>query len=171
MVRQTRLFVKDAEQSDDLTMLAIGYTRKESVETLHDSITLKNNVHEVVRLKAFMVEVGNKLELGKSLSNQLKLAVEEAVVNVIDYAYPVGKEGEISIEAKADGEQLRIVITDSGAPFDPTGMDRADTTLSAEERPIGGLGILLVRELMDSINYERTDGRNILTLLKNYKAQ
>ena len=171
MVRQTRLFVKDAEQSDDLTMLAIGYTRKESVETLHDSITLKNDVHEVVRLKAFMVEVGNKLELGKSLSNQLKLAVEEAVVNVIDYAYPVGKEGEISIEAKADGEQLRIVIADSGAPFDPTGMDRADTTLSAEERPIGGLGILLVRELMDSINYERTDGRNILTLLKNYKAQ
>jgi anti-sigma regulatory factor (Ser/Thr protein kinase) len=61
---------------------------------------------------------------------------------------------------------LKFVITDTGVPFNPTEVVAADTTLSAEERPIGGLGILLVRELMDSINYERTDGKNILTLTK-----
>ena len=59
-----------------------------------------------------------------------------------------------------------MTITDSGVPFDPTAKEKADTTLAAEERQIGGLGILLVRELMDSINYEYTGGRNILTLVK-----
>ena len=55
---------------------------------------------------------------------------------------------------------------DSGVPFDPTAKEKADTTLPAEERQIGGLGILLVRELMDSINYERNQGKNVLTLVK-----
>ena len=57
----------------------------------------------------------------------------------------------------------------SGIPFDPTQQEEPDITLSAEERPIGGLGILLVRELMDSINYERINGENILTLTKKIK--
>jgi sigma-B regulation protein RsbU (phosphoserine phosphatase) len=60
-------------------------------------------------------------------------------------------------------------ISDSGIAFNPTEAVKADTTLSAEERPIGGLGILLMRELMDFINYERIDGRNILTLTKKIK--
>ena len=55
-----------------------------------------------------------------------------------------------------------------GAEFDPTNVGKADTTLSVEDRPIGGLGILLVRNIMNSINYERTDGKNILTLSKDY---
>ena len=72
------------------------------------------------------------------------------------------------VEADSNGKCLKIAISDSGMPFDPTEAARADTTLSVEERPVGGLGILLVRELMDSINYERQDGRNILTLRKDY---
>jgi anti-sigma regulatory factor (Ser/Thr protein kinase) len=68
-----------------------------------------------------------------------------------------------------DGQSLKIVIVDSGVIFDPTLVEKADTTLSAEERKIGGLGIYLVREFMDSINYERVDGNNILTLIKYLK--
>ena len=100
----------------------------------------------------------------------MKLAVEEAVVNVIDYAYPAEVEGDIGITADANAEHLRFIITDSGGAFDPTETLTADTSLSVEERPIGGLGILLVRQLMDSINYERIDGQNVLTLTKNYKS-
>jgi sigma-B regulation protein RsbU (phosphoserine phosphatase) len=66
----------------------------------------------------------------------------------------------------SDGQQLKFIITDTGISFDPTIVSTADTTLSAKERPVGGLGILLVRELMDSINYERTDGKNVLILKK-----
>ena len=65
--------------------------------------------------------------------------------------------------------KMKFVITDSGVAFNPTEATLADTTLSVEERPIGGLGLLLVRELMDSINYERIDNKNTLTLITHYK--
>jgi sigma-B regulation protein RsbU (phosphoserine phosphatase) len=97
---------------------------------------------------------------------QMNLAMEEAVVNVMSYAYPVDTVGNVTITAESDGEQLQFTIIDSGTPFDPTAKEEVDTTLSAEERPIGGLGIHLVRQLMDSINYERIDGKNVLTLRK-----
>jgi sigma-B regulation protein RsbU (phosphoserine phosphatase) len=96
----------------------------------------------------------------------MNLAIEEAVVNVMSYAYPAGVVGNVNIEAQADEERLKFTITDNGIPFDPTAKAEVDTTLSAEDRPIGGLGIHLVRQLMDSINYERIDGKNILTLRK-----
>jgi sigma-B regulation protein RsbU (phosphoserine phosphatase) len=98
---------------------------------------------------------------------QMNLALEEAVVNVMNYAYPAGTEGKIHIEAQVNDIRLKFVITDSGVPFDPTVKGEADVTLSAEERPVGGLGIFLVRQIMDSINYERINDQNILTLRKN----
>ena len=97
------------------------------------------------------------------------LAVEEAVVNVMSYAYPLGTQGDITVEAKATEQWLKFIITDQGKAFDPTQGGDADTTLSAEDRPIGGLGILLVQQLMDTINYERVDGNNVLTLKKNFQ--
>jgi sigma-B regulation protein RsbU (phosphoserine phosphatase) len=162
-------FVKDAEQSDDLTMLAVRYIPHRFESILTETLVIKNEVHEVKRLSEFLKSVSQQLDVSTSVANQLRLAVEEAVVNVIDYAYPIGTEGDINIRVLSDGKTVRIQIIDKGQAFDPTAMQRADTTLSAEERNIGGLGILLVREQMDSINYERTDGKNVLTLIKKIK--
>ena len=162
-------FVKLAEQSDDLTMLAIRYTPKQFESTLTETLVLKNDVHEVTRFSSFIKSVTEKLGIETPLARKLRLAVEEAVVNVIDYAYPVGTEGEITIKMMSDGNKLHCQIIDTGVPFDPTKKEKADTTLSIEERQIGGLGIFLVRELMDTINYERVDGKNILTLIKTFK--
>ena len=167
--RQVRLFVGDAQQSDDLTMLAIHYTPKRFESTLTETLLIKNDVHEVSKLSAFIKSVMEQLNLEKPLARRLRLAVEEAVVNVIDYAYPAGQVGDIEIRMMCDNETLKTVIIDSGVAFDPTAMQRADTSLSVEDRQIGGLGILLVRELMDSINYERADGQNFLTLMKKLK--
>ena len=161
-------FVGDAEQSDDLTMLAIRYTPKRFETKLMETLVIKNDVHEVSKFSEFMKKVMERLNVEKSLSRQLRLAVEEAVVNVIDYAYPIGQEGEIEVRMMSDGKTLKTIITDSGVAFDPTAKEKADTTLSAEDRQIGGLGILLVRELMDSVNYERINKQNILTLTKKY---
>lgn len=166
IVKAVNDFVKDAEQSDDLTMLAIRYTPVQFESTLTDTLTIKNDVHEIKRFSSFMKSVIEKLNIETSLARQLRLAVEEAVVNVIDYAYPIDSEGNITINMMYDGNSLHFQIIDTGAAFDPTTVQKSDTTLSAEDRQIGGLGILLVRELMDSINYERTDGKNILTLIK-----
>lgn len=159
-------FVDGAEQSDDLTMLALRYTPVNRVAILDEHIVLKNDVHQVPQLNDFVDHVAQQLQLNKSVQQQLKLAVEEAVVNVMQYAYPLGTTGDIEVDALSDGELLKIVISDRGKAFDPTQAAKADTTLAVDERPIGGLGILLVRELMDSINYERIDSKNVLTLIK-----
>ena len=169
ITRQVHQFVGDAQQSDDLTMLAIHYTPKHFESILTETLLIKNDVHEVSKFSAFMKSVMEQLNIEKHLAHKLRLAVEEAVVNVIDYAYPTGIEGDIEIRFLSDGETLKTVIIDSGVAFDPTAKEKADTSLSIDDRQIGGLGILLVRELMDSINYERADGQNFLTLIKKIK--
>lgn len=166
---EVNAFVKDAEQSDDLTLLMVRYTPKSEQLVLKDAISLTNDLKQVPALNAFVESFTGRLEMDRSVESNIKLAVEEAVVNVMDYAYPQGIVGGISVEGQSNGSTVVFVISDSGKPFDPTKGGRVDTTLSAEERPIGGLGIFLVRELMDSINYERIDNKNILTLKKKYK--
>ena len=160
-------FIGETEQSDDLTLLALSYTPLQEQNIMGEGITLKNDVKEVEKLGSFVKQVAESLSLDKSLTGRLRLAVEETVVNVMEYAYPQGTTGDVNIRATSNGRRLKFIISDSGIPFNPTEVTAADTTLSAEERPIGGLGILLVRELMDSINYERINGQNVLTLTKS----
>ncbi len=160
-------FVGNAVQNDDLTMLAIQYTKPQEKDMkLQRCITLPNNIEEVPQLATFVDEVCEVLGFDMSTTMSLNLALEEAVVNVMSYAYPAGTTGNVNIEAMANDRRLKFVISDCGTPFDPTAEKEVDTTLSAEERPIGGLGIHLVRQIMDSINYERINGKNILTLRK-----
>ena len=166
MLEKVQQFAGEAEQSDDVTMLAFQYTPQEESEILNEALTLKNDMKQVPQLGTFIKSIIGQLQIEPSLGKNIRLAVEEAAVNAMDYAYPAGTEGEISITAKSNGQWLRFIISDGGVAFDPTEVLKADTTLSAEERPIGGLGILLVRELMDTINYERIEGKNILTLTK-----
>ena len=133
---------------------------------LQRRIVLPNDVQEVPQLAAFVDEVCEQLGFDMSATMQMNLALEEAVVNVMNYAYPAGTKGEVFIEAAAEADTLMFTIIDGGIAFDPTEKDEVDTTLSAEERQIGGLGIYLVRQLMDDVEYERRDGRNILKLTK-----
>jgi sigma-B regulation protein RsbU (phosphoserine phosphatase) len=135
-------------------------------QTQKYSLTLDNDVQQVPQLAAFIDEVCDAAGMDMATAMQLNLALEEAVVNVMNYAYPSGTRGDVLIDAEADGMCLTFIITDSGTPFDPTTRGEVDTTLSAEERGIGGLGIHLVRQIMDSINYERINGLNVLTLRK-----
>ena len=171
MKQAVQSFCRGAEQSDDLTLLAIRYVKVNPEMVLEESLVLQNDVRQVKTLNAFVQQVTERLGIESSLAKQIKLAVEEAVVNVIDYAYPAGQTGDIDVLALSDGQWLKFVITDRGVAFDPTEKEKADTTMSAEDRPIGGMGILLVRELMDSINYERTDGKNVLMLKKKIEVK
>ena len=156
-------FVGDAEQSDDLTMMAIQYIKKQN------SIVLPNDTQEVPRLNTFVSDMCNSLDAPLDVTAQVQLAVEEAVVNVMDYAYPAGTRGELTVEVQADDEQLQFIIRDTGIPFDPTTTPEIDTTLSAKDRPIGGLGIHLVRQIMDDVQYRRIGEFNVLTLIKKYQ--
>ena len=159
-------FVGNAEQSDDMTMLVVKYTKEKRLVTMKKSLTLENDINNIPLLNDFVSEVAEEIGFDDEATMELNLAIEEAVVNVMKYAYPLGTKGDMNITAECNDIRMKFTITDSGMPFDPTTKEDADTTLSAEDRPIGGLGIYLVRQLMDSMNYERINGKNVLTLRK-----
>lgn len=104
----------------------------------------------------------------EGLQFKIRLSIEEAVENVVNYAYQDGigwLEAGTSIDN--DGLTLTIELRDAGIPFNPLDKPDPDITLSAEERQIGGLGIFLCKQLMDDINYRYENGNNILTMSKN----
>ena len=171
MTEAVHQFVGDAEQSDDLTMMAIQYIRQQSNVKMRKSLVLPCDLQEVPRLNAFVEEVCQDVGFDQEVTAQMKVAVEEAVVNVMKYAYPEGQQRDVTIEAASNDARLKFTIIDCGKPFDPTVQAKADTTLSAKERKIGGLGIHIIRQNMDSINYERIDKLNVLTLRKRIKVK
>jgi serine/threonine-protein kinase RsbW len=96
--------------------------------------------------------------------SHLELAVEEAVANICDYAYEV-PPGDFTVRIRPESSSLVVEIVDDGVPFDPLDVAEPDLRAGVRDRPIGGLGILLVRRLMDEVSYRRDGDRNILTLV------
>ena len=133
---------------------------------MEKSIILANDIAEISKLNQFIEEIGDEFSLAPDLVFNLTLVMEEAVVNVINYAYPKEDHEKIYVSARLHKGSIIMVIADNGKEFDPTLAPEADITLSAEERPIGGLGIFLIRNIMNEVKYERIEGRNILTLEK-----
>jgi anti-sigma regulatory factor (Ser/Thr protein kinase) len=129
-------------------------------------LVIENDLSEISKLAVFVDELGKELSLTPELIFNLNLVLEEAVSNVILYAYGEEKHKEISLMAKISDGNLVFVLTDSGKEFDPTKVPDADITLSAEEREIGGLGIYLIRQIMNKVEYQRIDKRNVLTMRK-----
>ena len=103
----------------------------------------------------------------EDLRFKIELSIEEAVENVVQYAYE-GGIGWLEAGTSLDNKSLILTIElrDAGVPFNPLEKEEPDTGLTAEEREIGGLGIFLVRKTMDGMEYRREDGRNILTIRK-----
>ena len=160
--KQVAAFVGDAPQSDDLTILFIHY-----MPTTH-RLTLRNSVDQLAQLPPFIEKAIASSKLDPVVTGSINLALEEAVANVIMYAYPEGTEGEVGLDASVGEHSLTFTITDRGKAFDPTAKEEVDINQSLEDRPIGGLGIHIIRQIMDSVRYERIGDRNILYLTKNY---
>lgn len=94
---------------------------------------------------------------------RLKVAMDEVIANIVSYGAPVDGEAAIDVWLRRDGHVLEVRVADDGVPFDPLSSPAPDVTASLEARRPGGLGIALVRALVDEVRYERTS-RNILTL-------
>lgn len=157
-----------AEQSDDITLLCIHYLPKnKNVTDMRKTLIIKNEINELSKLALFIEELGEELQLAPDLVFNLNLVLEEAVSNIILYAYPQKMDNEITIQADFNNDSLIFTLTDTGVPFDPTQVADADITLSAEERNIGGLGIFLIKQIMNEVEYQRIEGRNVFTLKKN----
>lgn len=128
-------------------------------------ITVVAKTEEIPVISEFIEELMKTYGFDMKKIMEVQLAAEEACTNIALYAYP-GREGNIHIEAKV-GDSLHLNIEDDGTPFDPTKCDSPSTEADAEERPIGGLGIYLIKTYVDDVSYEFKEGKNVLRLVKN----
>ena len=100
----------------------------------------------------------------------IRLVTEELVVNIADYAYPDGGNDFLDVEIERDEKHITLRFCDGGVPFNPFEQPSPDISLPMEQRRIGGLGLLIVIKKMDSVTYEYTDGKNVLTCNKDIEC-
>lgn len=131
---------------------------------MKETLILHNDVSEVPQLAEWIETTCETMELPMAAVFQLNLALEEAVVNVMNYAYP-GKEGmPVRLTAERQDNEVIFTLEDDGVAFDPTQAEEPDISLAVEDRPIGGLGIFLVNQIMDKVSYARVGGTNVLKM-------
>ena len=145
----------NAEQSDDIAMLAIRWQ-------LPESLTIAAFMDDIAHLKPFVADAAKRAGMGDEDAKKLRLAAEEAVANVINH----GQATTITLQATVVENLLQLTIEDDGQPFDPTADSTTDFSIPPDQRTPGGLGIMLLHEMSDGLSYQRANGHNILTIRK-----
>jgi anti-sigma regulatory factor (Ser/Thr protein kinase) len=139
--------------------------------------SLSNNNKMIIRLPARLENLEKLIDftlsclksagINKEIASEIHLAVDEACTNTIKYAYSAGATGDIELSCLLDHRSATVIIRDWGPPFNPLEMPPPDLSLDIDERPIGGLGIYLMKKFTDRLEYRREDDSNILTIIKN----
>ena len=129
-------------------------------------LTFKNEDQELNRVAEFMESICDELQLDMHVAMKLQLAMEEMVTNVIFYAYPEGTSADITLIAESDDKEVTFVLSDSGKPFDPTAKEDADLDVNPMDLEQGGMGILIVKNIMNEVSYQRLGDMNQLTMKK-----
>ncbi|MGH7825124.1 MAG: ATP-binding SpoIIE family protein phosphatase [Candidatus Binatia bacterium] len=166
LVSDVRQFAGGAPQSDDITGLSLLYfgTTEKPGEELE--IKLNNKLSELERLNQALMEFSQRHGLAPRVVHDLNLALEEILTNIISYGYTDNREHEIKVRLSAQTGEVTAEVEDDGQRFNPLEAPEPDTEKPLEERTIGGLGIHLVRKLMDGLEYKRQGDRNLLTMKK-----
>ena len=152
------LFVGTAEQFDDITMLCVSFNE----ETKDIAITVNPTMETVSQIAAFVEEEMEKLEISPKISMKLMIAVDEIYSNIIRYS----GASEATIKIEKTEKELHLWFIDNGKPYNPLDAEEPDITKSSEDRKIGGLGIFMVRKMLNNVEYKYIDGKNILKLTK-----
>jgi anti-sigma regulatory factor (Ser/Thr protein kinase) len=164
IVREVQHFSGGAPQSDDITLLALGYVGPKKTDEDPLSVVLKNNLSELHRVNQIVTEFGERHGLASELMFRLTFVLEEIITNVIAYGYEDGLEHEISVRLFWKDPDVRIEVEDDARPFNPLEASPPDMGKPLAEREVGGLGIHLVRQMMDELEYRRENGKNLLIL-------
>jgi serine/threonine-protein kinase RsbW len=136
----------------------------------HDHIVcleLNNRLSELTRIQEALEANAGLLGVPAAMIMPLNLVIEEAFTNIVNYAYDDQEQHTIGICLSGNKQELVITLTDDGMPYDPTQKSDPDIELPAQQRQVGGLGIFLIRKIMDKVEYERKDNKNIFILTKN----
>ena len=132
------------------------------------TITIRNKLSEIQRVENLLRGFITKHQLPLSFVMDFTLAAEELLTNVMSYGYDDNAEHLIQLQLRCNETAITLCIKDDGRAYNPLAQPLPDVTAGVMERPIGGLGIYLVRQLMDQVEYARDDEKNILTLTKNF---
>jgi serine/threonine-protein kinase RsbW len=130
-------------------------------------LRIENHIEELARLEGFLVKLGGEWGLEPSMVLSLNLVLEEALSNVIFYGFEDESKHVIEIGFAKTGNELLISIIDDGREYDPTVKPDPDISTPVEERQIGGLGIFLIKKIMDTVEYQRKEDKNHLILTKS----
>ena len=161
--KDIRDFAGEAPQFDDITMLAVELKNYVAVEKVFNADT-----KEMDNVNAFVEKFAKDIEMPNKILNTLKICLEELFVNVASYAYQ-DKKGQVTLSISKGDDKLTFILSDEGVPFNPLAKEDPDISLDASERSIGGLGIFMVKKMMDNVNYQRIDNKNIFTMEKIIK--
>ncbi len=129
--------------------------------------TFAASMDTIPDIVGFVSETASAMGVHPKRVMHLELAVEEAAVNICSYAYEI-PPGEVTIRISRETEVVRIELVDAGVPFDPLAADAPDIRSELENREVGGLGIFLIRRMLDEVHYSRSGDRNILSLAVRY---
>lgn len=127
---------------------------------------LQNQLKELDSINQYLEELADLWELSLPFIMTLNLVLEEAFTNIVNYGFPDDEKHEIELIFEKQNNQLIISLIDDGVPYDPTLTRTPDLNLPAEEREIGGLGVFLIRKMMDKVSYQRLEGHNIFKMEK-----
>lgn len=160
-------FVGEAPQFDDITMLALKYKMPSQVRQEFRLDFAEAAIEDVEKTMVLFEKEMEEREYSTKVIRQISVAIDELMSNIVKYGY-MGNKGPISISLReiTGSNTLKLEFTDRAIPFDPTSVVEPDVTASAEERKIGGLGILMVRKIMDGFDYRYEDGKNVVTVYK-----
>ncbi|MBK9248509.1 MAG: ATP-binding protein [Ignavibacteria bacterium] len=163
VISDVKLFATGAPQADDITVLTLRYQGR-VFTTL--TVQIANNRPEIARLSGIIEEFLASNDVPMNVGFAIDLALDELLTNIISYGFPDGGKHTITIQIDVSTTDVKVIISDEGVPFNPLEQEEVDTTLSIEDREIGGLGIHLVKKTMNHLGYEREENRNVLTLVK-----
>ena len=135
------------------------------------TLTVFADFRQLATIRNFVASVGRDLGLGQEVIYDLQLAVDEACANVIKHAYG-GQGGRLKVTVEPVGDTIQVIIRDWGCAFDPQAVPIPDVSAPLEDRPLGGLGLFLMRQMMDRVDFEfDQDQGNTLTMTKKRQGR
>ena len=163
-------FQGDAEQADDITILGFEYLEPIISNVLNSqTVILKNDLTEIDKLNDSFNEFCEQYKIPSAVYRKFNIVFDELINNIVSYGYTDDDEHELKVIINITEDKLVVSIEDDATAFNPLNLATPDTEASIEDREIGGLGVHMVKKLMDNVSYKRFIKKNMTTLYKTYK--
>jgi sigma-B regulation protein RsbU (phosphoserine phosphatase) len=161
-------FQRDAEQADDVTVLAVQFFGEpEGAATHVFELSIPNRFDEIDTVNGAFNTFAEEEGLETRVRRKMNLVFDELLSNIVSYAHDDNRDHTIEVKVELSADKLTVTVIDDGKPFNPFVLAAPDTGQSVEERKVGGLGVHLVRNVMDEVSYHRRTDRNVVILIKH----